>query len=130
MSCQWRDRERVVSKDRNSSKSFPEITPYQTYERDLLSRERRYRKQAVADRSGCMKVGVRTIHDNLSGDILLLSGHSGSDKSTIGETLAHSPGMPMVYFHNDDLWVYIKRDRIDPWLPQFNTCVPSETGSS
>ncbi|MBP2614403.1 AAA family ATPase [Agrobacterium pusense] len=58
------------------------------------------------------------IHDNLSGHILLLSGHPGSGKSTIADALAHLPGVPKVHFHSDDLWGYIKHGRIDPWLPQ------------
>ncbi|CDI11706.1 AAA family ATPase [Agrobacterium pusense] len=56
--------------------------------------------------------------DDLGGHILLLSGHPGSGKSTIAETLAHLPGVPKVHFHSDDLWGYIKYGRIDPWLPQ------------
>lgn len=59
-----------------------------------------------------------TIHNNLSGHILLLSGHPGSGKSTIADALAHLPGVPKVHFHSDDLWGYIKHGRIDPWLPQ------------
>lgn len=58
------------------------------------------------------------VPDNLSGHILLLSGHPGSGKSTIAEALAHLPGAPKVHFHSDDLWGYIKHGRIDPWLPQ------------
>ncbi len=58
------------------------------------------------------------IHDNLSGHILLLSGHPGSGKSTIADALAHLPRVPKVHFHSDDLWGYIKHGRIDPWLPQ------------
>ncbi|QTK83020.1 AAA family ATPase [Agrobacterium tumefaciens] len=56
--------------------------------------------------------------DDLGGHILLLSGHPGSGKSTIAETLANRPGVPKVHFHSDDLWGYIKHGRIDPWLPQ------------
>jgi chloramphenicol 3-O-phosphotransferase len=58
--------------------------------------------------------------DDLRGNILLLSGHPGSGKSTIAEALAHLPGVPKVHFHSDDLWGYIKHGRIDPWLPQSN----------
>jgi len=56
--------------------------------------------------------------DDLGGNILLLSGHPGSGKSTIAEALANLPGVPKVHFHSDDLWGYIKHGRIDPWLPQ------------
>ncbi|MES5045998.1 AAA family ATPase [Rhizobium nepotum] len=56
--------------------------------------------------------------DDLRGHILLLSGHPGSGKSTIAETLAHLPGVPKVHVHSDDLWGYIKHGRIDPWLPE------------
>ncbi len=56
--------------------------------------------------------------DDLGGNILLLSGHPGSGKSTIAEALANRPGVPKVHFHSDDLWGYIKHGRIDPWLPQ------------
>ncbi len=59
-----------------------------------------------------------TMTDNLRGHILLLSGHPGSGKSTIAETLARLPGVPKVHFHSDDLWGYIKHGRIDPWLPE------------
>ena len=52
--------------------------------------------------------------DDLRGHILLLSGHPGSGKSTIAETLAHLRGLPKVHFHSDDLWGYIKHGRIDP----------------
>ncbi|MCZ7940403.1 AAA family ATPase [Agrobacterium salinitolerans] len=55
---------------------------------------------------------------DLGGNILILSGHPGSGKSTIAETLANLPGVPKVHFHSDDLWGYIKHGRIDPWLPQ------------
>ncbi|MCR6725377.1 AAA family ATPase [Agrobacterium fabrum] len=56
--------------------------------------------------------------DDLGGNILLLSGHPGSGKSTIAEALANLPGVPKVHFHSDNLWGYIKHGRIDPWLPQ------------
>jgi chloramphenicol 3-O-phosphotransferase len=52
--------------------------------------------------------------DDLGGNILLLSGHPGSGKSTIAEALAKLPGVPNVHFHSDDLWGYIKHGRIDP----------------
>lgn len=56
--------------------------------------------------------------DQFAGHILILSGHPGSGKTTIAETLAHLPGGPKVHLHSDDFWGYIKTGKIDPWLPQ------------
>ncbi|MCP8885360.1 ATP-binding protein [Devosia sp. XJ19-1] len=52
-----------------------------------------------------------------AGEILILSGHPGSGKTTSAETLAHLPGVPKVHLHSDDFWGYIKTGKIDPWLP-------------
>ncbi len=56
--------------------------------------------------------------NELSGHIILLSGHPGSGKTTLAETLAHLPGIPKVHLHSDDFWGYMKTGKIDPWLPE------------
>jgi len=53
-----------------------------------------------------------------AGQILILSGHPGSGKTTSAEVLAHMPGVPKVHLHSDDFWGYIKTGKIDPWLPE------------
>ncbi|MHA6300319.1 AAA family ATPase [Devosia sp. CAU 1758] len=59
--------------------------------------------------------------EHLAGQIIILSGHPGSGKTTLAETLAHLPGTPKVHLHSDDFWGYIKTGKIDPWLPQSHT---------
>jgi predicted kinase len=54
----------------------------------------------------------------LAGQILILSGHPGSGKTTTAESLARMPGVPKVHLHSDDFWGYIKAGHIDPWLPE------------
>lgn len=54
-------------------------------------------------------------------EIVILSGHPGSGKTTIAEALAHIPGMPKVHLHSDDFWGYIKTGLIQPWLPESHT---------
>lgn len=56
--------------------------------------------------------------DQLSGHIILLSGHPGSGKTTLAGTLAQLRGIPKVHLHSDDFWGYIKTGGIDPWLPE------------
>lgn len=56
--------------------------------------------------------------DQLSGHIVLLSGHPGSGKTTLAGALAQLPGIPKVHLHSDDFWGYIKHGKIDPWLPE------------
>ncbi|MBJ3786198.1 AAA family ATPase [Devosia sediminis] len=56
--------------------------------------------------------------DLVAGQILLLSGHPGSGKTTTAEALAHRPGVPKVHLHSDDFWGYIKTGLIQPWLPE------------
>lgn len=56
--------------------------------------------------------------DLVAGQILLLSGHPGSGKTTTAEALAHLPGVPKVHLHSDDFWGYIKTGLIPPWLPE------------
>lgn len=56
--------------------------------------------------------------NDLPGHILILSGHPGSGKTTIAETLACLPGVSKVHLHSDDFWGYIKHGHIDPWLPE------------
>jgi len=53
-----------------------------------------------------------------AGNILILSGHPGSGKTTSAEALAHLPGGAKVHLHSDDFWGYIKTGKIDPWLPE------------
>jgi chloramphenicol 3-O-phosphotransferase len=53
-----------------------------------------------------------------AGEILILSGHTGSGKTTTAEALAHLPGGPKVHLHSDDFWGYIKTGLIAPWLPE------------
>jgi predicted kinase len=55
--------------------------------------------------------------DHLAGEIVILSGHPGSGKTTTAEALAHRPGVPKVHLHSDDFWGYIKTGLIPPWLP-------------
>lgn len=52
-----------------------------------------------------------------AGEILILSGHPGSGKTTTADALAHCPGLPKVHLHSDDFWGYIKTGLIPPWLP-------------
>ena len=52
-----------------------------------------------------------------AGHLLILSGHPGSGKTTLGEALATLPGCAKVHLHSDDFWGYIKTGRIEPWLP-------------
>lgn len=54
----------------------------------------------------------------LAGHIVIVSGHPGSGKTTLAETLSHLPGVPKVHLHSDDFWGYIKTGKIDPWLPE------------
>lgn len=56
--------------------------------------------------------------ETFAGQVIILSGHPGSGKTTLAETLAHLPGTPKVHLHSDDFWGYIKTGKIDPWLPQ------------
>ena len=56
--------------------------------------------------------------DLAAGEILILSGHPGSGKTTTAEALAHLPGLPKVHLHSDDFWGYIKTGNIPPWLPE------------
>lgn len=52
------------------------------------------------------------------GEIVILSGHPGSGKTTLAGRLALEPGTPKVHLHTDDLWGYIKTGCIPPWLPE------------
>lgn len=52
------------------------------------------------------------------GEIVILSGHPGSGKTTLAGRLALEPGVPKVHLHTDDLWGYIKTGCIPPWLPE------------
>ena len=53
-----------------------------------------------------------------AGEILILSGHPGSGKTTTAEALAHLPGCPKVHLHTDDFWGNIKTGLVPPWLPE------------
>lgn len=58
------------------------------------------------------------MNDLAAGEILILSGHPGSGKTTTADALAHLPGLPKVHLHSDDFWGYIKTGNIPPWLPE------------
>ena len=53
-----------------------------------------------------------------SGQIIIVSGHPGSGKTTTAEALAHMPGCPKVHLHTDDFWGNIKTGLIPPWLAE------------
>ncbi len=52
------------------------------------------------------------------GEILILTGPPGSDKTTTARALATGAQRPAVHLHADDFWHFIRHGAIEPYLPE------------